>query len=83
MCSRFARSSIPDNEISKRQEVGRGLRLCVNKDGVRQDLNVLGEGTVQEGQPADRNRFGKLRAVRGSIAKGYSQRASRPADQNR
>lgn len=37
-----------DNEISKRQEVGRGLRLCVNKDGVRQDLNVLGEGTVHE-----------------------------------
>lgn len=37
-----------DNEISKRQEVGRGLRLCVNKDGVRQDLNVLGEGAVQE-----------------------------------
>ncbi|MGE8691817.1 DEAD/DEAH box helicase family protein [Bifidobacterium bifidum] len=37
-----------DNEISKRQEVGRGLRLCVNKDGVRQDLNALGEGTVQE-----------------------------------
>ena len=37
-----------DNEISKRQEVRRGLRLCVNKDGVRQDLNALGEGTVQE-----------------------------------
>ena len=37
-----------DNEISKRQEVGRGLRLCVNKDGVRQDLNMLGEDEVQE-----------------------------------
>lgn len=37
-----------DNEISKRQEVGRGLRLCVNKEGIRQDVNVLGESMVQE-----------------------------------
>jgi type III restriction enzyme len=37
-----------DNEVGKRQEVGRGLRLCVNKEGVRQDINVLGEGAVQE-----------------------------------
>ena len=36
------------NEISKRQEVGRGLRLCVNKEGIRQDVNVLGESMVQE-----------------------------------
>lgn len=36
-----------NNEISKRQEVGRGLRICVNKDGVRQDVNVLGESLVQ------------------------------------
>lgn len=27
----------------KRQEVGRGLRLCVNSRGVRQDIDVLGE----------------------------------------
>lgn len=27
----------------KRQEVGRGLRLCVNERGVRQDSDVLGE----------------------------------------
>lgn len=27
----------------KRQEVGRGLRLCVNSKGVRQDIDVLGE----------------------------------------
>lgn len=32
------------NEIKKRQEVGRGMRLCVNKDGERQDQDVLGEG---------------------------------------
>ena len=30
------------NEISKRQEVGRGMRLCVNKHGDRQDADVLG-----------------------------------------
>ncbi|WEV71997.1 DEAD/DEAH box helicase family protein [Bifidobacterium sp. ESL0790] len=32
-----------NSEISKRQEVGRGLRLCVDKNGVRQDINVLGD----------------------------------------
>lgn len=30
------------SEIRKRQEVGRGLRLCVNQDGERMDVNVLG-----------------------------------------
>ena len=29
-------------EVRKRQEVGRGLRLCVNQDGERMDANVLG-----------------------------------------
>lgn len=28
--------------VRKRQEVGRGLRLCVNQDGERMDTNVLG-----------------------------------------
>ena len=31
------------SEVRKRQEVGRGLRLCVNQDGERMDTNVLGE----------------------------------------
>ena len=31
------------NEIKKRQEVGRGMRLCVNDKGERQDADVLGE----------------------------------------
>ena len=30
------------SEIRKRQEVGRGLRLCVNQNGERMDANVLG-----------------------------------------
>lgn len=30
------------SEVRKRQEVGRGLRLCVNQDGDRMDANVLG-----------------------------------------
>lgn len=30
------------SEVRKRQEVGRGLRLCVNQDGERMDENVLG-----------------------------------------
>lgn len=32
-----------DNEVGKRQEVGRGLRLCVNREGVRQDRNLLND----------------------------------------
>ena len=30
-----------NSEISKRQEIGRGLRICVNKDGERMDYSVL------------------------------------------
>ena len=36
-----------DNATAKRQEVGRGLRLCVNSLGERQDLEVCGESPVQ------------------------------------
>lgn len=36
-----------DSETGKRQEVGRGLRLCVNSSGERQDLEALGEDEVQ------------------------------------
>lgn len=35
-----------DSETGKRQEVGRGLRLCVDKDGDRQDSDALGETEV-------------------------------------
>ena len=31
------------SDVRKRQEVGRGLRLCVNQDGERMDANVLGK----------------------------------------
>ncbi|MDE8698065.1 type III restriction endonuclease subunit R, partial [Bacteroides cellulosilyticus] len=31
------------NEIKKRQEVGRGMRLCVNDKGERHDTDVLGD----------------------------------------
>ncbi|MCH5217770.1 MAG: DEAD/DEAH box helicase family protein [Muribaculaceae bacterium] len=31
------------NETSRRQEVGRGLRICVDRNGVRQDAELLGE----------------------------------------
>ena len=30
------------SDVRKRQEVGRGLRLCVNQDGERMDVNSLG-----------------------------------------
>ena len=32
------------SNISKRQEIGRGLRVCVNKEGDRMDNNVLEDG---------------------------------------
>jgi len=32
-----------DATIRRRQEVGRGMRLCVNKNGVRQDFDTVGE----------------------------------------
>lgn len=35
-----------DNENKKRQEVGRGMRLCVNDRGDRQDADVLGTDGV-------------------------------------
>jgi type III restriction enzyme len=35
-----------DNAATKRQEVGRGLRLCVNRSGARQDAETLGETLV-------------------------------------
>lgn len=36
-----------ENATAKRQEVGRGLRLCVNSLGERQDLEACGESLVQ------------------------------------
>ncbi|MBN2285489.1 MAG: DEAD/DEAH box helicase family protein [Tissierellales bacterium] len=35
-----------DNVTAKRQEVGRGLRLCVNETGDRQDIEACGETLV-------------------------------------
>ena len=35
-----------DSDISKRQEVGRGLRLCVDQNGTRQDAALLGRDGV-------------------------------------
>ncbi|MCL1793281.1 MAG: hypothetical protein FWG34_05385 [Oscillospiraceae bacterium] len=35
-----------DNATAKRQEVERGLRLCVNKSGDRQDIEVCGESQI-------------------------------------
>ncbi|MGV3073119.1 type III restriction-modification system endonuclease [Corynebacterium phoceense] len=32
-----------DNTVSRRQEIGRGLRIAVNQEGERQDLTVLGD----------------------------------------
>lgn len=37
-----------DNATAKRQEVGRGLRLCVNHSGNRQDIDVCGESFVHD-----------------------------------
>ena len=39
---RSALAAHGDEALKQRQEVGRGLRLCVNQDGERMDANVLG-----------------------------------------
>ena len=36
-----------DNQTKKRQEVGRGMRLCVNQQGERQDESVLHGGVFE------------------------------------
>lgn len=36
-----------DNQTKKRQEVGRGMRLCVNQNGERQDESVLHGGVFE------------------------------------
>ena len=36
-----------DNNTKKRQEMGRGMRLCVNKEGERQDESVLHGGVFE------------------------------------
>ena len=36
------------NDVSRRQEIGRGMRLCVNQDGERMDESVLGENSVHK-----------------------------------
>lgn len=37
-----------DSATAKRQEVGRGLRLAVNKSGIRMDAETIGEDLVHE-----------------------------------
>ena len=44
-----------NNEISRRQEIGRGLRLAVNKDGMRMDSKIL--------SPEDIHRINNLTVV--------------------
>ncbi len=39
---------ISSGDIKKRQEIGRGLRLSVNKDGERMDAEVLGTHSVHD-----------------------------------
>lgn len=34
--------------IKKRQEIGRGLRLCVDQSGIRQDAEILGSSLVHD-----------------------------------
>ena len=66
-----------NSEISKRQEIGRGLRICVNNDGDRMDYNVLDENffnintlTVIASQSYD----SFARALQTEISEGLSSR---------
>jgi len=37
------KNSDTGSQIRRRQELGRGMRICVNKDGYRQDFDYIGE----------------------------------------
>ena len=37
------KNSDTGSQIRRRQELGRGMRICVNKDGYRQDFDFIGE----------------------------------------
>ncbi|MDR0764071.1 MAG: DEAD/DEAH box helicase family protein [Synergistaceae bacterium] len=52
-----------DNATAKRQEVGRGLRLCVNQSGDRQDIDVCGGTLVHD--------VNKLTVVAGESYAGF------------
>ena len=52
-----------DNATAKRQEVGRGLRLCVNQEGDRQDIDACGESLVHD--------VNKLTVVAGESYAGF------------
>ena len=51
-----------DSSTQKRQEVGRGLRLCVNRDGTRMDLDAL-QGAVHD--------INKLTVIASESYKGF------------
>ena len=46
MCSRYCTLAESRSELKKRQEIGRGLRLCVNQDGERVHDQAVNRLTV-------------------------------------
>lgn len=67
-----------DSETGKRQEVGRGLRLCVDQNGDRQDAALLGEDEVQRVNVltviASESYADFTRALQSDIASGLHER---------
>lgn len=73
------------SDIRKRQEVGRGMRLCVNKDGERMDENVLGGEvhnvnvlTVIASESYDTFARGLQAEIAEAVGKNYDDRKMRP-----
>lgn len=73
-----------DSETGKRQEVGRGLRLCVDRNGDRQDAALLGEQEVQRVNVltvvASESYADFTKALQSDIASGLHERPTKVTD---
>ena len=73
-----------ESEIRSRQEIGRGLRLCVNQQGQRMDEHVLGNQVHQLNKLTliTDMAFGKFaQALQAGLAKSMAHRPQRVSEQ--
>jgi len=66
------------SEVKKRQEIGRGLRLCVNQDGIRQHgftintLTVMANESYEQFAETLQKEYEKEEGIRFGIIEGHS-----------
>ncbi|MGE4646379.1 site-specific DNA-methyltransferase [Bifidobacterium longum] len=78
----FARSNIPTTRSASARRSGAAC-VCCEQGRRAPGSQRAGRGHGAGSQPTHGDRFGKLRAVRRSLAEGHSQRTSREAGQDR